>query len=33
VQLYSNLPEFREYLRQKEEPHLRKLEMRKKPLG
>jgi hypothetical protein len=26
VQLYSNLPEFREYLRQKEEPHLRKLE-------
>jgi hypothetical protein len=33
VQLYSNLPEFREYLRQKEEPHLRKLEVRKKPLG
>jgi hypothetical protein len=25
VQLYANLPEFREYLRQKEEPHLRKL--------
>ncbi|HEY2105854.1 MAG TPA: cyclic nucleotide-binding domain-containing protein [Candidatus Binataceae bacterium] len=25
AQLYANLPEFREYLRQKEEPHLRKL--------
>jgi hypothetical protein len=33
VQLYSNLPEFREYLRQKEEPHLRKLErIKKNPL-
>lgn len=31
VQLYTNLPEFREYLRQKEEPHLRKLETRRKP--
>jgi hypothetical protein len=25
AQLYANLPEFREYLRQKEEPHLRRL--------
>jgi membrane protein implicated in regulation of membrane protease activity len=25
IQLYANLPEFREYLRQREEPHLRKL--------
>jgi len=33
VQLYSNLPEFREYLRQKEEPHLRRLEgLKKNPL-
>ena len=31
VQLYANLPEFREYLRQREEPHLRKLTAVKKP--
>jgi CRP/FNR family transcriptional regulator, cyclic AMP receptor protein len=30
VQLYTNLPEMREYLRQKEEPHLRKLAVLKK---
>jgi CRP/FNR family transcriptional regulator, cyclic AMP receptor protein len=30
VQLYANLPEFREYLRQKEEPHLRRLAAVKK---
>ncbi len=29
VQLYSNLPEFREYLRQRKEPHLRQLERMK----
>jgi hypothetical protein len=32
VQLYANLPEMREYLRQKEEPHLRRLAvLRKEP--
>ncbi|HZY60026.1 MAG TPA: cyclic nucleotide-binding domain-containing protein [Candidatus Binataceae bacterium] len=30
VQLYANLPELREYLRQKEEPHLRRLQALKK---
>jgi CRP/FNR family transcriptional regulator, cyclic AMP receptor protein len=30
AQLYANLPEFREYLRQKEEPHLRRLAALKK---
>jgi CRP/FNR family transcriptional regulator, cyclic AMP receptor protein len=30
VQLYANLPEVREYLRQKEEPHLRRLQAVKK---
>ncbi len=30
VQLYANLPEMREYLRQKEEPHLRKLAVLRK---
>jgi len=30
TQLYANLPEFREYLRQKEEPHLRKLALEKR---
>jgi hypothetical protein len=30
VQLYANLPELREYFRQKEEPHLRRLQVLKK---
>jgi hypothetical protein len=30
VQLYTNLPELREYLRQKEEPHMRRLQALKK---
>jgi CRP-like cAMP-binding protein len=30
VQLYANLPELREYLRQKEEPHMRKLQALKR---
>ncbi|MGO9061763.1 MAG: cyclic nucleotide-binding domain-containing protein [Candidatus Binataceae bacterium] len=30
AQLYANLPELREFLRQKEEPHLRRLEVMKK---
>lgn len=30
VQLYANLPELREYLRQKEEPHMRRLQALKK---
>ena len=30
VQLYANLPELREYLRQKEEPHMRRLQAIKK---
>lgn len=35
VQLYTNLPEMREYFRQKEEPHLRRLELlkKKRPAG
>ena len=33
VQLYANLPELREYLRQKEEPHMRRLQaLRKNPV-
>jgi hypothetical protein len=33
VQLYTNLPELREYLRQKEEPHMRRLQaLRKNPV-
>jgi Cyclic nucleotide-binding domain len=33
VQLYTNLPELREYLRQKDEPHLRRLQaVRKTPV-